>query len=214
MGSASQLIAMRSWCIKFQPQDQPFLVQCHIFNNVSSVLANMDDPGTAETQKKSSEEDEKVGCQQAWFSSYYLQCHSGITVFQDCEVLMLKDILSKDNLKVSSNQGMLNSLTDGSTETFWESSGESRTNFKKMDVTFDDVSSPAAVAVHFDNTKDTQQRIDLIACSVGGEFSDLKKVIEVCLVSVFRCSCVISFLPKSDQNASNSLWLEGSSSTN
>lgn len=63
--------------------------------------------------------------------------------------------MSQGTLKVSSNQAMLNSLSDASTETFWESSGESRGNFKRIDLTFEEDVVPSAVAVHIDNTKDT-----------------------------------------------------------
>ena len=63
--------------------------------------------------------------------------------------------MSQGTVKVSSNQAMLNSLTDASTETFWESSGESRGNFKKIDLTFEEEVVPCAAAVHIDNTKDT-----------------------------------------------------------
>ena len=84
-------------------------------------------------------------------------------LFQACEVHLFKDILEKDLLKCSSNPAMCNSLVDGSTETFWESSGESRANYKRMDVTWENEVSPMAVAVHIDNTKDTG------VSGVGGE---------------------------------------------
>ena len=70
-------------------------------------------------------------------------------------MFLYSDLAGQGTLKVSSNQAMLNSLTDGSTETFWESSGESRGNFKKIDLTFDEDVTPTAVAIHIDNTKDT-----------------------------------------------------------
>ena len=88
---------------------------------------------------------------------------------QDCKVFLYSDLVSQGTLKVSSNQAMLNSLTDASTETFWESSGESRGNFKKIDLTFEEEGAPTAVAVHIDNTKDTG----------------------VCCVCVCVCVCVV-----------------------
>jgi E3 ubiquitin-protein ligase MYCBP2 len=151
MGSAAQQMAMKNWFFKYQNVDQQFLVQSSIFSNISLVLANVEEP---EAQKKKAEE-------------------------KACKVLLYQDILIKDNLKCSSNVAMGNSLTDGSTETFWESSGESRGNFKRMDVTWEEEVSPIAVAMHVDNTKDTGQRVETVSWSYGPSSTDFKKVQEL-----------------------------------
>ena len=66
----------------------------------------------------------------------------------------MEDVLPKGRLKVSSNDAMSNSLTDGSTETFWESRDEPRGQLRKLTVTFDNEQSLFACAVHIDNQKD------------------------------------------------------------
>ena len=66
----------------------------------------------------------------------------------------MEDAVSKGQLKVSSNEAMANSLTDGSTETFWESRDEPRGKPRHIIVTFPNEQKLFAVAVHIDNQKD------------------------------------------------------------
>ena len=67
---------------------------------------------------------------------------------------MMEDILPRGKLKVSSNEAMSNSLTDKSTETFWESRDEPRSKSKQITITFDQGFPIFGVAVHVDNQKD------------------------------------------------------------
>ena len=78
---------------------------------------------------------------------------------KDVEVKLMENILSKGRLKVSSNEAMSNSLTDGTTETFWESRDEPRAQPRKLTVTFDKEMPVFAVAVHIDNQKDAGVRV-------------------------------------------------------
>ena len=67
---------------------------------------------------------------------------------------MMEDVLPQGKLKVSSNDAMSNSLSDKSTETFWESRDEPRMKAKQIMVTFEKAYSVFGVAVHVDNQKD------------------------------------------------------------
>ena len=58
MGSVAQQMAMRNWFFHFQSSDHAFLVQSNIFNNVSAVLANVEEPEVV--KKKESPKDGKV----------------------------------------------------------------------------------------------------------------------------------------------------------
>ena len=49
----------------------------------------------------------------------------------------MENVLPHGKLKVSSNEAMSNSLTDKSTETFWESRDEPRSKAKQVTVTFE-----------------------------------------------------------------------------
>ena len=70
----------------------------------------------------------------------------------------MENILSKGRLKVSSNDAMSNSLTDNSTETFWESRDEPRGRPRQITVSFEQERKVFAVAIHVDNHKDSGVR--------------------------------------------------------
>ena len=89
------------------------------------------------------------------FSKFYL---SDSLPPQGVDVSLMENILPKGRLKVSSNEAMLNSLTDGSTETFWESRDEPRGKPRQLNVTFEGEKKVFAVAVHIDNQKDAAVR--------------------------------------------------------
>ena len=67
----------------------------------------------------------------------------------------MQNVLVEGRLKPSSNDAMVNSLTDGSTETFWESRDEPRSKTKALMVTFNNDKKLYAAAVHNDNGKDS-----------------------------------------------------------
>ncbi len=73
---------------------------------------------------------------------------------QDASVTVMEDVLPQGHLKTSSNEAMGNSLSDGSTETFWESRDEPRGQPRKLTVSFESQKSIFACAVHIDNQKD------------------------------------------------------------
>ncbi len=98
-------------------------------------------------------------------STYLLHTHTHAhacththTHTQTICVNQMEDILSKGRLKVSSNDAMSNSLTDGSTETFWESRDEPRGKPRHLTVTFEQEKKVFTVAVHIDNHKDSGVR--------------------------------------------------------
>ena len=66
----------------------------------------------------------------------------------------LKDLTPLAELKASSRQAMIVSLTDNSTETFWESGDEDRNKTKSIIVTASAQHSPKMVYVHIDNSRD------------------------------------------------------------
>lgn len=61
-------------------------------------------------------------------------------------------------ITVSSRTGMAGALTDGSTETFWESGDEDRNRAKWIQLSYSRPThqdKPHIVCVHVDNTRDT-----------------------------------------------------------
>lgn len=75
-------------------------------------------------------------------------------LLQEPVVQMMANVLPSGKLKVSSNDGMVNSLTDGSTETYWESRDEPRGKPRSMTASFDKKMKIFGASVHIDNTKD------------------------------------------------------------
>lgn len=66
----------------------------------------------------------------------------------------MEEVPIKGKLTTSSNAAMSNSLTDGSTETFWESRDEPRGKPRQLTITFDKEREVFGVSVHIDNQKD------------------------------------------------------------
>ena len=67
---------------------------------------------------------------------------------------LMEELPIKGKVTTSSNPAMNNSLTDGSTETFWESRDEPRGRPRHITVTFDKEKKVFGAAVHIDNQKD------------------------------------------------------------
>ncbi|XP_023214467.1 E3 ubiquitin-protein ligase MYCBP2-like, partial [Centruroides sculpturatus] len=130
MGSALQQMAMRCWCLKFQPSDHSFLHRSHVFSNISKILS------------RTEEEGEDVGNTSADSSQVTAVVES------------LKDVTSLVDIKASSRQAMVNSLTDNSTETFWESGDEDRNKTKSLTLICSIQARPKTVYVHIDNCRD------------------------------------------------------------
>lgn len=75
------------------------------------------------------------------------------------------------DISVSSRQGMAGALTDGSTETFWESGDEDRNKAKWIQMTYPGGTAddrPHILCVHLDNTRDTVVSSDLVTVSFSG----------------------------------------------
>lgn len=73
---------------------------------------------------------------------------------QEVDVILMEELPIKGKVTPSSNAAMSNSLTDGSTETFWESRDEPRGKPRQLTVTFDKEMEVFGVSVHIDNQKD------------------------------------------------------------
>lgn len=66
----------------------------------------------------------------------------------------LKDLTADLEIKVSSRQAMVGSLTDNSTETFWESGDEDRNKTKFITVLCPPNCIPKMIYIHIDNCRD------------------------------------------------------------
>lgn len=66
----------------------------------------------------------------------------------------LRDLTPNVDIKSSSRQAMVGSLTDNSTETFWESGDEDRNKTKTLTLICPPHSRPHMVYIHIDNCRD------------------------------------------------------------
>ena len=73
-------------------------------------------------------------------------------------MLAASDILALGKLTSSSRSAMLGSLTDGTTETFWESGDEDKFKMRWLQIAFEDPVQPETVFIHVDNQRDSQVR--------------------------------------------------------
>ncbi|KAL5012682.1 hypothetical protein ScPMuIL_011233 [Solemya velum] len=154
-GSSLQQMAVRCWCLKFQQIDHQFLHESHVFSNISYILSK-------------TEEEAEDG-----------RDNNYTTAQASYRVCSLKDVTPWIDLHASSRQAMIASLTDNSTETFWESGDEDRNKMKTITLTCQAKAVPITVYVHIDNTRDLGSKVSQITFNIGGTSDDLKKVHQV-----------------------------------
>ncbi|XP_028966426.1 E3 ubiquitin-protein ligase MYCBP2 [Galendromus occidentalis] len=143
--SALQQMAVRCWCLRFTAQDHLFLHSSQVFSNISKILSHSEEA-----------------------SVYSQRDHDdmhGVNIFH------LQDVSSQCEISTSSRPAMVNSLLDNSTETFWESSDEDRNKTKFIQIKGAQGVNIHYVAVHIDNSRDIQNRVNHIAFKTGDETS-------------------------------------------
>lgn len=87
-----------------------------------------------------------------------------------------KEVTSAMELKVSSQSAMVNSLTDNSTETFWESGDDDNNKTKWLQIHCKNPESrPDEVCVHIDNQRDPGQRTTKLQLQCGPSENLLEK---------------------------------------
>ena len=70
------------------------------------------------------------------------------------KIYQLKDLTPSSDITVSSRQAMIASLTDNSTETFWESGDEDRNRSKFITIKGHVKATARIIFVHIDNARD------------------------------------------------------------
>ncbi|XP_038063237.1 E3 ubiquitin-protein ligase MYCBP2-like isoform X3 [Patiria miniata] len=158
-GSALQQMAMRCWCLRFRPADHVFLHHSHVFSNINQILSRSDSQeGEGEDSVASSNDSLPASLNTA-------------------KVELLRDVTNATELQVSSRAAMLPSLTDGSTETFWESGDEDRNRTKSITVTCNEGLVPRMVAVHVDNSRDLGNKVTGMTFFTGPNPDSLQRTL-------------------------------------
>lgn len=169
-GSALQQLAIQCFGIRFRQTDHHFLHQSHVFGNISKILSKSDEMREQNEDMSSimisSHDPNTVGSNIGHF-------HMGINALET-NIVWLDDLSSIFDLTVSSRQSMVGSLTDNSTETFWESDEEDRNRSKIIEMSmnkFDYVCK--MLFIHIDNSRDIQNKITNISFFGGQSLGDM-----------------------------------------
>ncbi|XP_050560251.1 E3 ubiquitin-protein ligase MYCBP2 isoform X7 [Spodoptera frugiperda] len=156
--SAAGLQAVRCWALHYSPHDRTFLHRSQVFSVISKILSHSEDGAY---------EEGLLGAIQESFHSY---------LNKENYVWTCPDVTGWCDISVSSRQRMAGALTDGSTETFWESGDEDRNKAKWIQMTYpggtpDD--RPHILCVHLDNTRDTVNKTLLVSFLYSGGSSEM-----------------------------------------
>ncbi|CAG0913072.1 unnamed protein product [Notodromas monacha] len=155
-----QTISVKCWGFKFLPSDQRFLHRCRVFNHISRILSRYEDSFS----KKDVEEPFKI---------------RGNGRKGGCFVGQFVDLTSECLITPATGSMLGGNMTDGSTETFWESEGEDRTRSREIVVELrrKDVNMrsiiPHLLAVHIDNVRDLTCKTGLVAFKCGRSIEQL-----------------------------------------
>lgn len=180
-GSSLQQMALRCWSLKFKQSDHQFLHQSNVFHHINNILSKSDDGDSEE--------------------SFNISVQSGYEAMsQDlCLVTCLKDLTSVVDIKTSSRPAMIGSLTDGSTETFWESGDEDKNKTKSITISCVKGINAVKVSVHVDNSRDIGNKVTSVTFLCGKAIEDLCRIKQADLDSR-HMGWVTSELPGGDHH--------------
>ncbi|XP_023654220.2 E3 ubiquitin-protein ligase MYCBP2 isoform X4 [Paramormyrops kingsleyae] len=157
-GSSLQQMALRCWSLKFKQSDHQFLHQSNVFHHINNILSKSDDGDSEE--------------------SFNISVQSGYEAINQelCVVTCLKDLTSVVDIKTSSRPAMIGSLTDGSTETFWESGDEDKNKTKSITISCVKGVNAFYVSVHIDNSRDIGNKVTSVTFLCGKAVEDLCRI--------------------------------------
>ncbi|KAJ8404609.1 hypothetical protein AAFF_G00334720 [Aldrovandia affinis] len=180
-GSSLQQMALRCWSLKFKQSDHQFLHQSNVFHHINNILSKSDDGDSEE--------------------SFNISVQSGYEAISQelCVVTCLKDLTSVVDIKTSSRPAMIGSLTDGSTETFWESGDEDKNKTKTITISCVKGINASYVSVHVDNSRDIGNKVTSMTFLCGKAVEDLCRIKQVDLDSR-HMGWVTSELPGGDHH--------------
>ena len=177
MGSALQQIGVRCFCLQFLTADHTFLHECHVFSNISKIFARTD-----EENINVIDDNQPHHAHQLTIETY-------------------QDLTSQMEIKTSSRQAMIASLTDNSTETFWESGDEDRNKTKYVTITCNSSDNIIKyVYVHIDNCRDLGCKVSQIVFKCGDTASYEQQMNKLKVVDVENrfAGWILCVLPQGD----------------
>ncbi|XP_051563854.1 E3 ubiquitin-protein ligase MYCBP2 isoform X5 [Myxocyprinus asiaticus] len=180
-GSSLQQMALRCWSLKFKQSDHQFLHQSNVFHHINNILSKSDDGDSEE--------------------SFNISVQSGYEPISQelCVVTCLKDLTSVVDIKTSSRPAMIGSLTDSSTETFWESGDEDKNKTKSITISCVKGVNASYVSVHVDNSRDIGNKVTSMTFLCGKAVEDLCRIKQIDLDSR-HMGWITSELPGGDHH--------------
>ena len=149
--SAVQRMAVRCWSMQFHAADHPFLHRSHVFSHISRILSSADEAGSRDVAETSSR----------------------------AMIEQLADLTQQADIKTSSRQAMVAGMTDGSTETFWESGDEDKNKNKCVMINLGGLTAECrlrVVCVHVDNARDIANKVSSVLISAGSSAENVDQV--------------------------------------
>ncbi|ODN02467.1 E3 ubiquitin-protein ligase MYCBP2 [Orchesella cincta] len=165
IGSSLLEMAVKCWGVYFTRKDHRFLHKSKIFRNLSQIMSQFD--GENERSKTS-----------ALLQPENVESQIDSAGTTTC----LADFSHAVEIKVSSRAALSSSLTDESTETFWESGDEDRQVLNRTkSITIGSIAdfTIKVVAVHVDNGRDSQYKVSSVAVKVGVHPDEYAKIGQV-----------------------------------
>ena len=207
-GSALQQVAIRCWGIKFKSADHQFLHRSHVFSTISRILSRSDNDLDASSVNNAS------ALSAAGNMSVFDMSGLAPVAGNEGAVEKTEDITGGVDIKVSSRQAMVASLTDNSTETFWESGDEDRNRTKWIALTVAGAAAPFKnVALHVDNGRDLDKKVSSVTFKVGKSVEDATAVAKQVDVESRFAGWINCFLDANPEHAVVKIELKGPDNT-
>ncbi|XP_017493583.1 PREDICTED: E3 ubiquitin-protein ligase highwire-like, partial [Rhagoletis zephyria] len=195
LGSPLQRIAIQCFGIRFRQTDHQFLHNSHVFGNISKILSKsdeQDDVMAVSSMGMAGAVAVEGGGNSTGMHDveHNLQSVGGVggggggggggAVVgvaggppAGAKIICYSDLNGMFEVTVSSRQAMAESLTDNSTETFWESDEEDRNKCKIIEISMNKLSySCKVVLVHIDNSRDIQNKVLNVVFYAGQSLGD------------------------------------------
>lgn len=160
LGSPLQRVAIQCFGIRFRQADHQFLHSSHVFGNISKILSKSDEQNDAMAVSNILKAENHCDAEHNQVSL----APTGGVGGAGARVLCYTDLAGMFEVTVSSRPAMAESLTDNSTETFWESDEEDRNKCKIIELSLTKLNYACRyLLVHIDNSRDIQVSCGRIA---------------------------------------------------
>lgn len=168
LGSPLQRVAIQCFGIRFRQADHQFLHSSHVFGNISKILS------------KSDEQNDAMAVSMMVKPELHDSEHNQVPVVvasggsgAGARLLCYTDLAGMFEVTVSSRPAMAESLTDNSTETFWESDEEDRNKCKIIEMSLTKLNYACRyLLVHIDNSRDIQNKVLNVVFYAGQSLGD------------------------------------------